>query len=67
MGISGELEDAARMDGANSLMIFARIIMPLATPVLATVAIFSFVHHWNDLITPLIYLTDERLFTVALG
>ena len=67
MGISGELEDAARMDGANSLMIFARIIMPLATPVLATVAIFSFVYHWNDLITPLIYLTDERLFTVALG
>ncbi len=67
MGISRELEDAARMDGANALMIYARIIMPLARPALATVAIFSFVHHWNDLITPLIYLTDERLFTVALG
>lgn len=67
LGISHELEDAARMDGANSLMIYFRIVLPLARPALATVAIFAFVYHWNDLITPLIYLTDERLFTVALG
>ena len=55
------------MDGANSLTIYFRIVMPLARPALATVAIFAFVYHWNDLITPLIYLTDEKLFTVALG
>lgn len=67
LGISHELEDAARMDGANSLTIYFRIVLPLARPALATVAIFAFVYHWNDLITPLIYLTDERLFTVALG
>ncbi len=67
LGISHELEDAARMDGANSLTIYFRIVLPLARPVLATVAIFAFVYHWNDLITPLIYLTDEKLFTVALG
>ncbi len=67
LGISHELEDAARMDGANSLAIYFRIVLPLARPVLATVAIFAFVYHWNDLITPLIYLTDEKLFTVALG
>ncbi len=67
LGISHELEDAARMDGANSLTIYFRIVMPLARPALATVAIFAFVYHWNDLITPLIYLTDEKLFTVALG
>ena len=67
LGISHELEDAARMDGANSLTIYFRIVMPLARPALATVAIFAFVYHWNDLITPLIYLTDEKLFTVARG
>ena len=67
LGISHELEDAARMDGANSLTIYFRIVLPLARPALATVAIFAFVYHWNDLITPLIYLTDEKLFTVALG
>lgn len=67
MGISTELEDAARMDGASTLRIYAQIIMPLAAPALATVAIFSFVHHWNDLLTPLIYLTDQRKYTIALG
>jgi len=67
MGISTELEDAARMDGASTLRIYAQIIMPLAAPALATVAIFSFVHHWNDLIAPLIYLTDQRKYTIALG
>ncbi len=67
MGISTELEDAARIDGASTLRIYAQIIMPLARPALATVAIFSFVQHWNDLIIPLIYLTDQRKYTIALG
>lgn len=67
MGIPRELEDAARIDGASTLRIYAQIILPLATPALATVAIFAFVHHWNDLINPLIYLTDQSKYTIAVG
>jgi multiple sugar transport system permease protein len=67
MGISTELEDAARIDGASTLRIYSQIIMPLAKPALATVAIFAFVANWNDLINPLIYLTDQNKYTVAVG
>lgn len=67
MGVSPDLEDAARIDGASTLRIYAQIVMPLAKPALATVAIFAFVHHWNDLILPLIYLTDQSKYTIALG
>jgi multiple sugar transport system permease protein/sn-glycerol 3-phosphate transport system permease protein len=62
-----ELEDAARIDGANSLQIFARIMLPLATPALVTVAIFAFIWSWNDYFYPLIYLNSEDMYTVALG
>lgn len=67
MGIPTELEDAARIDGASTLRIYAQIVLPLAKPALATVAVFAFVHHWNDLINPLIYLTDQSKYTVAIG
>ncbi|MHB1295803.1 MAG: carbohydrate ABC transporter permease [Anaerolineae bacterium] len=67
MGISGELEDAARIDGAGTFRIYAQLILPLARPALATVAIFSFVSHWNDLINPLIYITDQSKYTVSVG
>jgi multiple sugar transport system permease protein len=65
--IPDELEDAARMDGANLLQILYRIILPLSMPAIATVAIFTFQFTWNDFLTPLIYLHDQRLYTVALG
>ncbi|MCB0129456.1 MAG: carbohydrate ABC transporter permease [Caldilineaceae bacterium] len=65
--IPAELEDAARMDGANLLQILWRIILPLSMPAIATVAIFTFQFTWNDFLTPLIYLHDQRLYTVALG
>ncbi|NLF00819.1 MAG: carbohydrate ABC transporter permease [Anaerolineales bacterium] len=67
MGISTELEDAARIDGASTFRIYWQIVMPLAKPALASVAIFSFVAHWNDLINPLIYITDQSKYTIALG
>ena len=67
MGIPNELEDAARIDGASTLRIYAQIVLPLAKPALATVVIFSFVYHWNDLINPLIYLTDQSKYTIAIG
>ncbi|MGQ9632409.1 MAG: carbohydrate ABC transporter permease [bacterium] len=62
-----ELDEAARIDGANTFLIFFRIVMPLCKPALATVAIFSFMFNWNELIMPLIYLNKEKLYTITLG
>ncbi len=67
MTIPLDLEDAGRIDGASSRQIFARIMLPLATPALMTVAIFSFIGAWNDFFYPLIYLNSEDMYTVALG
>jgi multiple sugar transport system permease protein/sn-glycerol 3-phosphate transport system permease protein len=62
-----ELEDAARVDGANTFGIFGRIILPLLGPSLATVAIFSFMQHWNSFMGPMIYLHSRHLKTLSLG
>lgn len=67
MGIPQEISDAARVDGANELKIFSRIILPMAKPALATVAIFSCIGAWNDFLGPLIYLDSESKFTLTLG
>lgn len=66
-GIPRELDEAAYMDGCSTLGIFWRIVLPLTTPAMATVAVFSFYWTWDDFMTPLIYLNDTHLFTVALG
>jgi ABC-type glycerol-3-phosphate transport system permease component len=66
LAIPKELDDAARVDGASSLQIYWRIILPLSKPALATVAIFAFVYHWNDLLEPLIFLASQRNWTLAL-
>ena len=62
-----ELFDAARIDGASVFRIYRSIAMPLAWPATATLFIFTFLAHWNAFLYPLIYLQDERLFTVQLG
>jgi len=67
MGIPYELDEAARMDGANNLQIYRQILLPLAAPALATVAIFTVVANWNDFLSPLIYLNTPDRFTLALG
>jgi ABC-type glycerol-3-phosphate transport system permease component len=67
MTIPLDLEDAGRIDGANSIQIFSQIMLPLAMPALVTVAIFSFIGSWNDFFYPLIYLNSEDMYTVALG
>lgn len=61
--IPEELVDAAKVDGCNPFRIYWQIFMPLAMPVLATMAIFSFLGSWNDLLGPLIYLRDLDLMT----
>jgi len=62
-----ELDEAARVDGANTFQIFGRITLPLIRPALATVAIFSFMAHWNDFFGPVIYLQKQELKTLTLG
>lgn len=65
--IPKELTQAAWMDGAGSFRIFWTIIMPLARPALATVAIFTLVNVWNDLWFPLIFIRSEDQRTLMLG
>lgn len=67
MTLPAELSDAARIDGANELSIFARIILPLARPALAVVGLFAFIGAWNDYIGPLIYLNQPDKFPISLG
>jgi multiple sugar transport system permease protein len=65
--IPRDLDDAARVDGLNTWQIFWRIILPLSTPVLTVCAVFTFLWNWNNLLGPLIYLTNDNQFTVAIG
>jgi ABC-type glycerol-3-phosphate transport system permease component len=67
MAIPRDFEDAAVIDGANTLQILWRVILPLSLPALATVAIFTFQASWNDFLSPLIYLQKPDLYTVTLG
>lgn len=65
--IPADLSDAARIDGASEFGIYWRIVMPLARPALATVAIFTVLWTWNDFLGPLIYISSQDKFTLALG
>jgi putative chitobiose transport system permease protein len=65
--IPPELDDAARIDGANALQIWWHILVPLTRPALATLAIFGFVGHWNDLLWPLIILKRQSNYPVSVG
>jgi multiple sugar transport system permease protein len=62
-----ELSEAARIDGCGEFRIFWQIVLPLCRPALIVVALFTFMGTWNDFLGPLIYLTDERDYTLALG
>jgi len=67
MGIPRELEDAAALDGAGVITTIFRVILPISIPAIVTVIIFQIQFTWNDFLAPLVYLTHEQLFTVALG
>jgi ABC-type glycerol-3-phosphate transport system permease component len=67
MSIPRELEEAARIDGANTLGIILQIIVPLSTPVLAVITILSFKDIWNEFFTPLLYLNSIDKYTLAVG
>lgn len=65
--IPTELSDAARIDGCSEFGIYWRIVLPLAKPALAVVALFHFLYAWNDFLGPLIYLTRSETYTMSLG
>jgi len=67
LGIPYELEDAARIDGAGRWGCFWRIILPLSGPALATLAVFAFLFHWNNLLWPLIVANTDATIPIVVG
>lgn len=65
--IPDELIESARIDGASEWRIFIQIILPLARPALAVLAIFSIMWRWNDFLWPLVVLSRNELFTLQVG
>ncbi len=67
LGIPDELIDAARVDGASEARIFAQIVVPLAKPALATLAILTFLGSWNNFLWPLVVATTEDRYTLPVA
>ncbi len=67
MTIPRELSEAARIDGCGEFAVYWRIVLPLAKPALVTVGLFTFIGSWNDFLGPLLYLNDERTYTLSMG
>ena len=66
-GVPIELEEAARIDGANRWQIIGRIIFPLIRPGIVTVSILTFVAAWNALLLPVLLMNDDDMYTIAVG
>lgn len=67
MGIPKEYEESAKLDGCNPLQIYWKIFMPMCKPTLATLAIFTFMTKWNEILAPIIYLTTNEKYTLPIG
>jgi multiple sugar transport system permease protein len=67
LSIPDDLIDAARMDGAGEFRIYWSVILPVVRPILATLAIWTFLSTWNDFMWPLIVLSDERVFSLPVA
>jgi multiple sugar transport system permease protein len=67
MAIPRELEEAARIDGANTAQVLLNVMLPLSKPALATIGIFTFWWTWNSFFEPFVYLTSVKNYTVSLG
>lgn len=67
MTIPYDLEDAAKIDGCDYFQIYGRIMLPLLKPALGTVAIYTFMDHWNEFLGPLIYLNSVEKMTISIG
>ena len=67
LGVPNELLEAARIDGANEFRIFASVVMPLATPVLATLGILTFLGNWNSFLYPLVMAQEPQMYTLPVA
>jgi multiple sugar transport system permease protein len=67
LSLPRDISESARIDGCSEMQIFLRIILPLSKPALLVVALFQFMFSWNDFLGPLIFLTEQKDFTLALG
>jgi len=65
--IPNEMQEACTIDGGNIFTFFLKIVIPLSTPVVATVSILTFIQSWNQFLLPLLVLDDSRHFTIPLG
>jgi ABC-type glycerol-3-phosphate transport system permease component len=67
LAIPMELSDAAKIDGCSEFRIYWNIVLPLSRPALFAVALFEFLWTWNDFLMPLVYLTNQKMYTLSLG
>ncbi len=67
MTIPEDFSDAGRIDGASEVQLLRYVILPMAKPALAVVALFQFIWSWNDFLGPLIYINQKSKFTISLG
>ncbi|HEY6057661.1 MAG TPA: carbohydrate ABC transporter permease [Candidatus Limnocylindrales bacterium] len=67
LGIPNELLEAARMDGANEFRIFWAVVLPIATPVLATLGILTFLGNWNSFLYPLVMAQEPQMYTLPVA
>ncbi|MDQ8182772.1 carbohydrate ABC transporter permease [Pelagicoccus sp. SDUM812005] len=67
LGIPKTITEAARIDGCSELRIFWQIILPLSKSALLVIALFTFMHSWNDFFAPFIFINDQENYTLALG
>lgn len=67
LALPRDLDSAARIDGASEFRVFWSVVLPNAVPALLTLAIFTFVNNWNDLLWPLIFTTEREMGTITSG
>jgi len=67
MQIPDELRESARVDGANEFLIWSRIMVPIAKPNMASLAMVVFLWNWNSYLEPLVFLSDWRLYTIPIA
>lgn len=67
MGLPDGLVEAAKIDGASHFRIWSQITMPLTKPAMVSLGVLGFISSWNEYLTPLIFLIDKKLYTIALG
>lgn len=67
IGISHELEESAMIDGCTPFRIYSSIILPLSKPAIVTASIFNFINIWNNLLFPLVFITDKDKQVISYG